>query len=765
MSLLMQEITLDLNDSKTYEYMYTKQYDEGRQVVFHITKDGQPFDTTGYKAAFQMKKPDGTVVFNDYDIEDGKFTVTLTSQMSICAGNHIPFQIQLIKVFDDLSSTVLTTVTGYLKVAKSVIDPDDVVSSDEFNTLTHAMLQVEQLQMEVTQAEALRQENEDTRRNSEDIRSSNEENRQTKEADRQVNETVRINAEDTRCRNEETRQSNENIRNSNETVRQTNTADAIAKSVAATTDCINASTDLQQKLDAHHFVLTSDKGTNGGVAELDKNGLVPSSQLPGYVDDVLEGYFENGIFYSNPEHTEELAGEAGKIYVDLETNKTYRWSGSAFIVISETLALGETSSTAYRGDKGKAAYDHSQTEHARTDATKVEPSVNNGNIIINDNETSVYVHPDSGATAGSYGDAFDQSPAAGESFKVPYVTLDSTGHVTEVSEHTVTLPTTSIIVDDELSEESTNPIENKAVTQAINSKQNTITGAATTIASSNLTASKALVSNKNGKIAVVDTTSTELGYVHGVTSAIQTQLNNKAASNHNHSYLPLSGGTMTGTIHFNNGGMIDWSNQTTLLRSSAENYGFYFGVRDSVWSFYPESGTNGARLGTSNHPWRTAHLEAAAIVTSDRNKKENIHYLEDNDIYVQLLMKLLPCSFTYKNTNDNLDHDRIHIGFIAQDVEAAMSELGLTSLDFAGFCKDPKVNSKVVKETIFDSETGEEKEVERIVEEQIEGEYIYSLRYQEFIALITKVLQKSCKRLDDLEYRLSKLESGSNQKL
>ncbi|MDE7367392.1 MAG: tail fiber domain-containing protein [Lachnospiraceae bacterium] len=765
MSLLMQEITLDLNDSKTYEYMYAKQYDEGRQVVFHITKDGQPFDTTDYKAAFQMKKPDGTVVFNDYDIEDGKFTVTLTNQMSICAGNHIPFQIQLIKVFDDLSSTVLTTVTGYLKVAKSVIDPDDVVSSDEFNALTHAMLQVEQLQMEVTQAETLRQENEDTRRNSEDIRISNEENRQTEEADRQTNEMVRINAEDTRCRNEETRQSNENIRNSNETVRQTNTADAIARSVSATTDCINASTDLQQKLDAHHFVLTSDKGINGGVAELDENGLVPSSQLPGYVDDVLEGYLEDSIFYSNPEHTEELAGEAGKIYVDLETNKTYRWSGSAFIVISETLALGETSSTAYRGDRGKAAYDHSQSEHARTDATKVEPSVNNGNIIINDNETSVYVHPDSGATAGSYGDASDQSPAAGESFKVPYVTLDSTGHVTEVSEHTVTLPTTSIILDDELSEESTNPIENKAVTQAINSKQNTITGAATTIASSNLTASRALVSNKNGKIAVVDTTSTELGYVHGVTSAIQTQLNNKAASNHSHSYLPLSGGTMTGTIHFNNGGMIDWSNQTILLRSSAENYGFYFGVRDSVWSFYPESGTNGARLGTSNHPWRTAHLENAVIITSDRNKKENIHYLEDNNIFIQLFMKLLPCSFTYKNTGENTNHDRTHIGFIAQDVEAAMSELGLTSLDFAGFCKDPKVNSKVVKETIFDSETGEEKEVERIVEEKIEGEYIYSLRYQEFIALITKVLQKSCKRLDDLEYRLSKLESGSNQKL
>lgn len=780
MSLLMQEITLDLNDSKTYEYMYTKQYDEGRQVVFHITKDGQPFDTTGYKATFQMKKPDGTVIFNDYDIEDGKFTVALTNQMSICAGNHIPFQIQLIKVFDDLSSTVLTTVTGYLKVAKSVIDPDDVVSSDEFNALTHAMLQVEQLQMEVTQAEALRQENEDTRQNNEDLRISNEENRRTEEADRQTNETVRINAEDTRCRNEETRQSNENIRNSNETVRQTNTADVIAKSVAATTNCINASTDLQQKLDAHHFVLTSDKGISGGVAELDENGLVPSSQLPGYVDDVLEGYLEDGIFYSNPEHTEELAGEAGKIYVDLETNKTYRWSGSAFIVISETLALGETSSTAYRGDRGKVAYDHSQSEHARTDATKVEPSVNNGNIIINDNETSVYVHPDSGATAGSYGDASDQSPAAGESFKVPYVTLDSTGHVTEVSEHTVTLPTTSIIVDDELSEESTNPVENKAVTQAINSKQNTITGAATTIASSNLTASRALVSNKNGKIAVVDTTSTELGYVHGVTSAIQTQLNDK---------LSLSGGTMTGTLGAYGGlGTTDlsitknyriilydtnnsfgyikqYSSQQLIIHPSAENdYGVWFGVRENTWNVAPDKHNN-YNLGSSNYRWRNIFTTNAVNVTSDRKLKSNIHYLEDNDLFSQLLMKLLPCSFTYKNIDEKDDHDRTHIGFIAQDVESAMSELGLTSLDFAGLCKDQKTISKTITKTVMNEETGKDQEVEEIVEEAVEGEYIYSLRYQEFIALITKVLQKSCKRLDDLEYRLSKLESKSNQKL
>ena len=95
----------------------------------------------------------------------------------------------------------------------------------------------------------------------------------------------------------------------------------------------------------------TEKGNAGGVAELDANGMVPSAQLPSYVDDVLE-YASLSAF--------PATGEAGKIYVALDTNLTYRWSGSAYVEISESLALGETSSTAYRGDRGKTAYDHSQ---------------------------------------------------------------------------------------------------------------------------------------------------------------------------------------------------------------------------------------------------------------------------------------------------------------------------------------------------------------------------------------------------------------------
>lgn len=108
---------------------------------------------------------------------------------------------------------------------------------------------------------------------------------------------------------------------------------------------------------------TSLKGAANGVAELDANGKVLTSQLPSFVDDVIEA--ENFAVLPNE-------GETGKIYVTLDDNKTYRWSGSAYVEISASLALGETDSTAYRGDRGKVAYDHA------TDANKISSAVASG---------------------------------------------------------------------------------------------------------------------------------------------------------------------------------------------------------------------------------------------------------------------------------------------------------------------------------------------------------------------------------------------------
>ena len=105
------------------------------------------------------------------------------------------------------------------------------------------------------------------------------------------------------------------------------------------------------------------KGIANGIATLDEAGKVPSTQLPSYVDDVIEGYYYNSKFYTDNAHTTEITGESGKIYVDLTegARKVYRWGGTAYAEIPIGLALGTSSSTAYRGDRGNTAYKHAVT--------------------------------------------------------------------------------------------------------------------------------------------------------------------------------------------------------------------------------------------------------------------------------------------------------------------------------------------------------------------------------------------------------------------
>lgn len=114
----------------------------------------------------------------------------------------------------------------------------------------------------------------------------------------------------------------------------------------------------------HAQVKRTEMGVANGVATLGADGKVPSGQLPSYVDDVLE-YDKKSAF--------PATGETGKIYVTKDTNLTYRWSGTSYVEISSSLALGETSSTAYAGDKGKALA-------ARVTAVEGKANTNESNI-------------------------------------------------------------------------------------------------------------------------------------------------------------------------------------------------------------------------------------------------------------------------------------------------------------------------------------------------------------------------------------------------
>lgn len=160
----------------------------------------------------------------------------------------------------------------------------------------------------------------------------------------------------------------------------TNDSGFITKSVD---DLTNYTTTSGMNTALSGKVSNSSVGTAGGVAELDNTGKVPSSQLPSYVDDVIDGYYNtiDGKFYEESTYTTEIAGEAGKIYISVDTDLQYRWTGSAFSALGGALVLGETSSTAYRGDRGKAAYDDSQANKTAIGTLSNLNTTEKGNLV------------------------------------------------------------------------------------------------------------------------------------------------------------------------------------------------------------------------------------------------------------------------------------------------------------------------------------------------------------------------------------------------
>ena len=132
------------------------------------------------------------------------------------------------------------------------------------------------------------------------------------------------------------------------------------------------------------------------------------------------------------------------------------------------------------------------------------------------------------------------------------------------------------------------------------------------------------------------------------------------------------------------------------------------------------------KLGGPSYKWTEVFADTGTINTSDRNEKKNIDDIDER--YVNLFEMLMPQSFMYINGTSG----RTHIGFISQDVEEAMKEVGLTSLDFAGFCKDEIENEDGTTSTI------------------------YGLRYSEFIALNTLMIQRTRNELSELKQLLIK---------
>ena len=178
---------------------------------------------------------------------------------------------------------------------------------------------------------------------------------------------------------------------------------------------------------------------------------------------------------------------------------------------------------------------------------------------------------------------------------------------------------------------------------------------------------------------------------------------------------------------------------------------------------FREAGDGSLNLGNGSHRWAVVYAKTGSINTSDRNEKNTIADI-DPEQAEKLIMGLKPSTFKFNDGTSG----RTHWGLISQDIEELLPQIGMSDLDFAGFIKTPKTEDyyEDVPETVTDEETGEEKTVTRkeLKTRTVEGEYVYALRYSEFISPLICMVQKQQKQIENLERRLSALENKEEAK-
>lgn len=328
-------------------------------------------------------------------------------------------------------------------------------------------------------------------------------------------------------------------------------------------DYLTAHQDISGKLDV------TLKGANNGLAELDANGKVPSSQLPSYVDDVIE----YNDFSSFPQE-----GESGKIYIDKATDITYRWGGSSYVAIGSSLALGETSTTAYRGDRGAAAYAHSVTNKGSafnsglykittnseghvTAATAVEKSDITALGIPASVPTKVSDLQNDSGFISSYTETDPTVPAWAKSSTKPSYTAAEVGALPD----TTIIPTKiSDLTDD--SGHYTKPTDGIPASDIASGVIPDITGKADKVTSATSGNFASLDSNGN----LVDSGHKHSDYLtaHQTIPVTDVKINNTTIVNNNVANIPIAGASTLGVVKVNGNGLSMSSGQIQISPAS-----------------------------------------------------------------------------------------------------------------------------------------------------------------------------------------------------
>ena len=338
-------------------------------------------------------------------------------------------------------------------------------------------------------------------------------------------------------------------------------------------------------LDAARIPTITD-GKIQSVSASKLTGVIPSANLPGYVDDVLE-YDSSSAF---PE-----TGESGKIYVATDTNRTYRWGGSSYVEISPSLALGTTSSTAFRGDWGQTAYSHAQAKGSAFASglykitTNAQGHVTAATAVTKSDITALGIPgQDTNTTYGL------SSTSANGLLRQ----LDgSTSHYMRGDGTWATPPNTTYSTATQSANGLMSAADKKKLDGiASNANNYSLPDATTSVkggvkVGSGLSVSSGTISTSLSNLGVT-ATAAELNYMDGVTSNVQSQLNGKAASNHTHNYAGSSsaGGAANSAVKL----------QTArTINGTAFNGTANITVHTGMFAFSAPNNTTGwAKLGT-----------------------------------------------------------------------------------------------------------------------------------------------------------------------
>ena len=160
-------------------------------------------------------------------------------------------------------------------------------------------------------------------------------------------------------------------------------------------------------------------------------------------------------------------------------------------------------------------------------------------------------------------------------------------------------------------------------------------------------------------------------------------------------------------------------------------------------------------LGCTNCKFRNIYASTGTIQTSDANEKKNINAV-DAELASKIIMGLNPVSFKFIDGTS----DRTHYGLIAQEVEELVNGFGIDNKDFAALIKSQKTVRKVEKRPIGKDDNGETKYIEEYVDEPVEGEYVYGLRYDEFTAILVKMCQMLQEEVDELKSEVAALKNN-----